>query len=146
MPERATKDLDVVIMATSAKKVRQKLKAGGLIYQGELAIKGSHWLTPDNQPVDVLEGQESWWSEAIEEAQNNRDLQGLPILPLSYLVLSKFKAGRLQNIADISRMLGGATDQELTKVRAVFSQYAAPDEIEDLENLIALGKLEFGQP
>jgi hypothetical protein len=146
MAERTTKDLDVVIIATSAEKVRQKLQAGGLTYQGELAIKGSHWLTPDNQPIDVLEGQESWWNEAVDEAQNNHDLQGLPIVPLPYLILSKFKAGRLQDIADISRMLGGATSQELDKVRAIFTQHCTTDEIEDLESLITLGKLELGQP
>jgi hypothetical protein len=146
MPERVTKDIDVLVATADSKVTRQKLKAAGFTYKGELSIGGSQWISPDGQELDVLEGAESWWSQALQEAQSNRDLQGLPILPLPYLALMKFKASRLQDVADLSRMLGQASQTELDRVRALFKQYLAPDEIEDLESLIALGQLELQPP
>ncbi len=143
MPERMTKDLDLIVVADSAGLVRQKLQAAGLKYMGELSVSRSQWLTPANEELDVLEGNESWWPVALSEAQNNRDLQGLPILPLPYLSLMKFKAGRLQDIADMGRMLGQASPKQLELVRVIFRQHAAPDELEDLESIIALGQLEI---
>lgn len=141
MPERTTRDLDIVIRTQDAAAVRQKLAQAGFVYQGELSSGGSTWISPKGEAIDVLEGDETWWAAAIAEAQTNRDAQGLPILPLRYLVLSKFLAGRIQDIADVTRMLGQAEAQALDAVRALFTQYA-PTEMEDLESLIALGKLE----
>lgn len=61
---------------------------------------------------------------------------------MPYLALMKFQASRLQDIADLSRMLGQAGEPQLEQVRAIFSQYAGPDDIEDLESIIGLGRLE----
>jgi hypothetical protein len=55
----------------------------------------------------------------------------------------KFESGRAQDIADITRMLGQATPEQLATVRAVFKQWRTPDETEDLESLISLGRLEM---
>lgn len=66
---------------------------------------------------------------------------GLPIVDLPYLVLMKLLAGRSQDLADISRMLGGATDPQLDGVRTVINDYLGSAR-EDLESLIMLGKLE----
>ena len=82
-------------------------------------------------------------SAALLEAQANRDGQRLPVLPLRYLVLMKFQAGRTQDIADISRMLGLASSSDLDAVRGLFRKHA-PGDLDDLESLIALGKLEMG--
>ncbi|HEY9871624.1 MAG TPA: hypothetical protein V6D08_20880 [Candidatus Obscuribacterales bacterium] len=142
MPERATNDLDVVISASDAAEARKKLKAAGFAYQGELSVAGSAWVAPDGTAVDVLEGADSWWTEAIAEAQSNRDAQGLPILPLRYLVLMKVRAGRLQDLADASRMLGQADAEALASVRRLFDEHAPADR-EDLESLITLGRLEL---
>ncbi len=144
MAERMTKDLDVAIIATDARLARQQLQAAGFVYQSELSIGGSHWLAPNNQEIDVIEGNESWWPLAIKEAQNNRDLQGLPILPLPWLALSKFRASRLQDIADLSRMLGQANQNQLEQVREIFRQYTNQDDLDDLQNIIELGQLELG--
>lgn len=143
MPERTTQDLDVVIRVEDAAEVRQKLTNAGFVYQGELNIGGSTWLTPDGQPIDIIEGHKVWWTDALIEAQTNRDTQGLPILPLRYLVLMKFQSGRVQDLADITRMLGQANATTLDAVRALFKQYA-PADVPDLESLITLGKLEIG--
>ncbi len=144
MPERMTKDLDVIVTASNSTLARKLLQTAGLTYQGELSIGRSLWLTPDGQEIDLLEGKESWLPTGLEEAKSNRDLHGLPILPLPYLALMKFKASRLQDIADLSRMLGQSNPERLEQVRRIFQQYTGPDDLEDLENIIALGQLEGG--
>lgn len=143
MPERVTRDLDIVIRREDAEAVRSRLKGAGFRYQCELLAGGSSWLSPDNVPVDVLERPEAWYTQGILEAQQNRDPQGLPVLPLPYLVLMKFQSGRLQDIADVARMLGQASNEALNATRGLFKK-VLPGDIEDLESLIRLGQLELG--
>lgn len=145
MPERLTQKIDIAIAASDSANVRQKFLKAGFVHQGDLAIGGSTWRAQDGKLVDVIEVHESWWSDAISAAQNNRDAQGLPIVPLAFLVLMKFRAGRLQDLADISRMLGQANEKDLAEVRALFDR-EAPSERSDLESIIQLGKLEYQQP
>lgn len=144
MPERLTQKIDVVIKSSDSAKTKQKLLEAGFVHTGDLTIGGSTWRAPDGRLVDVVEGHESWWSDAIASAQNNRNAQGLPIVPLAYLVLMKFRAGRLQDLADISRMLGQAKEKDLAEVRTLFDR-EAPSERSDLESIIQLGKLEYQQ-
>ena len=143
MPERATQDLDVVVDVADADAARRLLSEAGYRYQGELAIGGSSWLSGEGTPVDVLEMDEPWLSEALDEAEHNLDAQGLPVMPLRYLVLTKWHAGRVQDLADITRMLGQADDDTLASVRAFFRE-VQPEALEDLERLIELGRLEMG--
>lgn len=143
MPERATRDLDILVLATEAERVGQRLDAAGFSRVSSLAIGGSSWAAPDGAPVAVIEVEEVWAQRAIAEAQSNRDAQGLPIVPLTYLVLMKLAASRVQDLADVSRMLGGASDTELQAVRRIVQAYAQ-DLTEDLNSLIHLGKLESG--
>jgi hypothetical protein len=141
MPERVTKDIDVVIVITNSKEARKKLKQAGLTFCAELSlVRGSTWLAPNQQEIVVLEGEDKWWPEAVAQAQTNRDGQGLPILPLPYLVLMKYQAGRAQDLADIERMVGQAKEGDLKAIRAFFKKYA-PEDLADLESLIELGKL-----
>ena len=93
--------------------------------------------------MDVLEGQEPWWPEAIEAAQPNLDAPGQPVLTLPYLVLMKYLAGRAQDLADIERMLGQVNHKTMEAVKGLFARHA-PDEIEDLNSLIELARLEWG--
>lgn len=141
MPERTTRDLDIVVLPSDAEEVARRLTAAGFSQQGPLAIGGSSWQAPDGTAVDVIEGREGWWATALAEAADNRDAQGAPVVPLPYLVLNKLLASRLQDLADVSRMLGGAAEADLARVRAAIREQAA-DLVEDLESLIALGKLE----
>jgi hypothetical protein len=143
MPERATQDLAIAIRESDAAEAREKLAAAGFTYQGELSIGGSSWVSPDGKEIDVVEGHEDWWTDGLEEATSNRDAQGLPILPLRYLVLMKFQSGRVQDIADITRMLGQADDAALEHARALFKK-SSPSDLSDLESLITLGRLERG--
>ena len=65
----------------------------------------------------------------------------LPYISLPYLVLMKLVSGRLQDLADIGRMLGGAAEPERDAVRAVIRRYR-PRDAEDMESLIRLGQRE----
>lgn len=93
----------------------------------------------------MLEGREPWWQEALREAAANRDPHGLPILPLPYLVFTKLRAGRVQDVADVTRMLGLADDPRLARVRSFIAKQA-PEDLDDLESLIELGQLETKPP
>jgi hypothetical protein len=142
MPERATHVLDVIVLRRDAAAARERMRAAGYTHEGELAIGGSTWRAAAGPPVDVIEGSESWLPDALALSEANRDQQNLPILPLAYLVLMKLEASRVQDVADVTRMLGGASDADLERVRAVVQHYAA-NLAEDLESLIALGQLEL---
>lgn len=144
MPERLTRDLDIVIRARDAEAVERRLDLAGFSRVGRLTIGGSSWLAPDGTPIDVIEAEDDWAAGAIGEANTNRDAQGFPVLPLPYQVLMKLAASRVQDLADVSRMLGAASEPDLHAVRAVVRQHLA-EMTEDLESLIHLGKLELGE-
>lgn len=57
----------------------------------------------------------------------------------------KLTAQRVQDWADVSRMLGWASDAELDRVRAVVARYSRED-TEDLESLIFPGRKEQEMP
>ena len=144
MPERFTKDLDVVVAARESDWVRKQRRDSGFRFASELSIiQGSTWVAPNDQEIDVIEGHEAWWPEAIQAAQANRDLQGQPVLTLPWLVLMKFKSGQSQDLADIDRMIGQANDEIIDVIRNIFDKYL-PAESDDLNSLIALAKLERG--
>jgi len=67
------------------------------------------------------------------------------VLDLPYLVLMKLASSRLQDLSDIARLLGLASEADLERVRAVVSRYL-PDARDDLESLVYLGKLELEAP
>ncbi len=144
MPERMTKDFDIAIALSDAENVRRRLAVAGYVRMGRLSIGGSRWQTPDGLQINLIEGQDVWWPEALAEAQLNRDEQGLPILPFSYLILMKFNASRTIDLGDITRMLGLASEASHEQVCTLFRLYA-PDDLDDLESLILLGRLERGR-
>ena len=143
--ERATSDLDAVVLAKDARRAENRLKAAGFTQTGKLSVGGTSWLSPDNITVDLIYGSDDWWPAALQAASGNHDQQGLPVLPLPYLVMMKLLAGRTIDVGDVTRMLGAAGDEALQEVRGV-TKTNAPHLAEDLESLIALGKLEFQSP
>jgi hypothetical protein len=76
-------------------------------------------------------------------AQPRLDPIGYPVIDLPYLVLMKMESNRSLDMGDLSRMLGLASEQDLDRVRQAVRQYS-PQDLEDLESLIYLGKLELG--
>jgi hypothetical protein len=141
MAERATRDLDILILPSDTAAVADRLESAGYRRQGSLTIGGSAWVAPDGTPLDVIEGREAWCLEGLAEAASNLDEHATPVLTAPYLVLMKLYAGRVQDVADVTRILGGLKDSDIDLVRAVIMRYAA-DMSEDLESLIALGRLE----
>lgn len=141
MPERFTRDLDIVVGRQDAPNAYRKLSDAGYVLLGTLSIGGARWQSPDGLSIDVIEGADPWWPAALRDAQGNRDGQGAPVLTLPYLILMKFNASRTIDLGDIARMLGLADEISLAQVREVFRHHM-PDGLEDLESLITLGKLE----
>ena len=143
MPERSTRDLDVVVLTQDLSEVKRRFERAGFSFKAPLAIGGSSWETPDGIPIDVIEGREEWWPDALSEAAANRDSGGAPVLSLRYLVLMKVKSGRIQDSADVGRMIAGASAEQLDATRALVRRHA-PDFLDDLGSMLALGKLERG--
>ena len=140
MPERATKDLDILVRLQDGDEVQTRLIAAGFRIVSRLAVPGFLVRAPDGAEIDVILGSYSWLSEALEHVQH--DPAGYPVLDLPYLVIMKLAASRVQDTADLSRMLGLASDSELGRVRRVVARYA-PDDLADLESLIYLGRFEM---
>jgi hypothetical protein len=140
MPERATKDMDILVRADDSDRALARLQSAGYKLIGGLSIPGYTLQSPSGIEVDMLLGADSWLDEAL--AATNSDEAGYPVLGLPYLVLMKLTSMRSQDWADVSRMLGLAADAELNQVRDVVHRYS-PHDAEDLEALIILGQREF---
>lgn len=141
MPERVTHDIDLFVHAEDRNALSEELVQLGFANQGELSIGGSTWTGADGQQLDVIESNDPWARDAIISA--NRAPDGSPVVRLPYLVLLKLRASRFQDTADLSRMLGLADPGTLDEVRDIVAIYQ-PEDLEDLESLITLGRLEFG--
>lgn len=139
MPERATQDMDILIRRADGDRVWQKLHSAGYTRVSDLAIPGFVARSPENIELDVLYGDDTWLNEALQHPET--DAAGYPVIGLPYLVLMKLASAPAQDMADLARMLGLASDTQLVHVRDVVHRYA-PDEAEDLEALIYLGQLE----
>ena len=142
MPERMTLDTDILVAATDLAAAEETLQAGGSVKLGTLSVGGSTWRMPGGRTLDVIALDRDWVREALDGATGEDS--GYPVIPLAHLVLMKLESGRLQDLADISRMLGFAADARITETRRLVSKYR-PQDVEDLESMIRLGKLEHEQ-
>jgi hypothetical protein len=142
MPERVTK-VDVLIQAADEDAIIARLEAAGYEVVAALGIPGYVLRSPDGVEVDVLLSDAAWIGEALTRV--GHDAAGLPVLALPYLVLMKLAAMRSQDWADISRMVGLATEAQLEQVRDVIRRFS-PEDAEDLEALIVLGRREMQFP
>jgi hypothetical protein len=142
MPERLTRDLDILVRRQDESLVKERLAAAGYALGSALAIGGFVAYSLEGTEIDVILGDYGWLDEAL--ACVREDQAGFPVLDLPYLVLAKLAASRAQDIGDLSRMLGFASDEELARVREVVAR-RAPAEMDDLESLIYLGRLERGE-
>jgi hypothetical protein len=140
MPRRETRDIDILIQRKDSGRVVRALREAHFTQTGDLSIGGSSWLGPSGEELDVLESDEEWVSEAL--AHPRFAPSGEPVAALPYLVLLKLKSSRPIDYGDLQRMLGQADDVALDEVRRVIRRYL-PEDVEDLESLIVLGKLEL---
>ena len=143
MPERMTKDLDILVHKDDGDAVIAKLKEAGYHTKSKLAIPGFLMISPEGVEVDVLFGDYPWLKTAL--AHPAKDPAGYPVIALPYLVVLKMNAQRTRDMGDLGTMLGWASDAELDEVRAVVAKYM-PEDSEDLESLIFIGKKEQELP
>lgn len=143
MPERVTKDMDILIRAADETSALAQLQAAGYKVVQALAIAGYVLKSDDEIEIDLLLGSQPWLEEAL--AHPEIDSAGYPVLALPYLVLMKMAASRGRDLGDITTMLGWANETALKKVRAVFAAYS-PQDSEDLESLIFIGQQERRHP
>lgn len=82
------------------------------------------------------------WARAALWAPRRDPRTGVVTLPVGYVVLMKLAVSRLVDVADLTRVPGGRSDAELAEIRRIVRRFGGPDDPEDLEQLIALGRLE----
>jgi hypothetical protein len=141
MPERATSDLDMVVLAPDGNMAEARLADARCTKLGALSIGGSSWRHPSGTQIDLIEVDGRQWEEGLRAAQQNLGPDGSPVLTLPYLVLMKLESSRTLDVGDVVRMLGFADASALEGVRSAINEYA-PELSEDLESMIELGKLE----
>jgi len=139
MPERMTKDLDIIVHLSDGETVIKRLEQAGYRMASHLAVPGYLMISPDGIELDILFGDYTWLKKAL--ADPGQDPAGFPVIKLPYLVMMKMEAQRVRDLGDLGTMLGWASDADLDEVRAVLKQYA-PEDLDDLESLIFIGKKE----
>ena len=140
MPERMTRDFDILVHHEDSDIALARLKEAGYQLASEPSIPGYMLKAPDGTEVDLLLIPFPWIEEAWRPGRT--DAAGYPVLDLPYLVLMKMDTSRPQDLADLSKMLGLATGEDLRLVRETVARLM-PDAVEDLESLIHLGGLEM---
>lgn len=144
MPERATKDLDILVRLQDEAEVQARLAAAGYQIIGRLAVPGFLVRAPDGTEIVFILGSYPWLSQALRHVQH--DPAGYPVLDLPYLVIRKMMSSRGRDVGDVTTMLGLASDDELGRIRRIVARYA-PDDLADLGSLIYLGRVEMqGNP
>ena len=139
MPERMTKDLDILVHKNDGETVIKRLEQAGYRMASRLAVPGFLMMSPEGVEVDVIFGAYPWLKEALNNLAY--DPAGYPVVKLPYLVLLKMAAQRTRDLGDLGSMLGWASDTDLDQVRAIFQRYA-PEDLDDLESFIFIGKKE----
>lgn len=143
MPERVTRDMDILVSRQDGEAVRKRLESAGYTTVSSLAVPGYLMRSPEGFELDVIFGNYDWLNQAL--GNPGQDAAGYPIIDLAYLVLMKLTALRSQDWTDVPRMLGDAPEEQLAEVRAVVARYS-PIDSEDLEALIFLDKKVFQIP
>ena len=140
MPARHTLDWDVLVHRDDLDRARRDLESAGAHSFRSLTIPRFSCRLAGGEPVDVVSGEAGWVAGALGRP-NRAEAGGQPVLGLPYLVLMKMESGRVQDLADVSRMLGCAADETFDVVRSVVVRWL-PDALDDLESLWELGKME----
>jgi hypothetical protein len=143
MPERMTNDLDILIRAGDGPAVLERLSQAGYDKVSALSIPGYLLRSPEGVELDVLLGEYPWLNEALADPE--QDQAGYPVIRLPYLVLLKMAAARGRDIGDLTTMLGLAGAESLAQIRTTIARYS-PEDRDDLETLIYLGRREMEPP
>ena len=140
MPERMTSEFKVLVHPEDSGEALARLRSSGFRLATELSIPGCTLQAPDGTEIHLLLVPFAWIDDAFQRLR--RDAAGFPVLDLPYLVLMKLETSRAQDLADLSKMLGLAADEEQDRTRECVARYM-PEASDDLESLIYLGRLEM---
>lgn len=151
MPERFTKDIDVLVAAryydAATVRLRQaKWHATGHLRfpDSSLGLHGDLW-TLNEASLDLITSDKRWAEEACSTPAI--DQSGNHTILLPYLVLMKLDSGRPQDTADVSRMIALADAVTVEIVRDVLRRHARDSEtLEDFESLLEIGRWELERP
>ncbi|MBI4614328.1 MAG: hypothetical protein HY720_12010 [Planctomycetes bacterium] len=152
-PERTTKDIDILIRARDRASIEESLARSGFTKSRDLAFvnqptwSGTAWTSGrGKRKLDVLSIQARWVDRALALAEENRDREGLRVLPFGYLVLTKIESMRGRDVADLTELLGVAIrlghTEALERSRALVRRHL-PDREEEFDQLLQLGEWEF---
>jgi hypothetical protein len=144
MPERSTVDLDVAVLPDHHRLAGDALRAAGYTAKGNLTIAGSQWLSPEGVELDLIPLEQPWAEAALEEAAGNLGSDGMPVMPLPFLIMMKLRSGRGSDGYDVVRMFAAASDDDRAMVAGVVRQWDS-ELSEDIASLIEMGRLEAGR-
>lgn len=151
MPERMTKDLDVLVSADDFETAETALREAGytaiakhddlFFTNSALGLFGRVWQKDDLR-MDLISSRQDWVHEAlVTEAY---DQTGLRVIALPYLVLMKLDASRGQDQADIERMLGRLSDDDVSHIAHIVDRFSNdPQAAQDVHQYAQLGRLEY---
>ncbi len=153
-PERTTLDFDVLIRPEELTAFEEGMLRAGfrrdrdLVFPHQPRWGGSSWnRSADEMDVDLIAIDLPWVEDAIHEAGSALDAEGLPILPLRYLVLTKIEWMRGKDVTDLAEVLGVAVrrgdEDSLERTRRLLRRYL-PHLEEDYDQLLQLGEWEIG--
>lgn len=149
MAPRTTADLDVAVVVRDLERAEAALTACGYERLGDLNMRldpqltGSRWRTPAGEYVDLIGIGHRWAAAAIAEAEV-APWQGLPVMPMPYLVVMKLISSRAVDTADLQRVLGAASHQQWLTVRDLVSRLW-PQDLDDVDALRQIGLRERDQ-
>lgn len=149
MPPRHVVDIDFAILLNDEVEVNERLFQHGWRRGGKLGLRfplhGWKWRDDRSAEVDVVSLPGVWGVKLIHAAMENMHDQ-LPIATLPYLTALKVFAGRAIDVGDVARMLGHQREETLELIREVAGEILEPAEMEDLDRLIEMSRLEYGSP
>lgn len=150
-PERYTKDVDYFVTAERYDDAQDCLRSRGwkvartLVFPNAgLGLRGTVW-TPrgGGQEIDLITSEQGWAAEAFA-APVSRTANGERVIPLAYLVLMKLDSARAIDQADLARILGRLSANELDVViGTVERHYNDPSAADDLRQYHEIGKWEY---
>ena len=147
-PERATKDIDfMVVHDRFAGGVRQLRKHGFVKHKdlffpnSSLGLYGEAWAKGGLE-VDIISSPQEWCEQAF--CGRVEDQTGLRVIPLSYLVLMKFDSARGIDQADLTRMLGPLDEENIERIIEVLERHCAdPSMADEVRQYAQLGRWEL---
>lgn len=132
---RLTVDLDVV----APKEVLPS--SLGLRQEGVISFGGQYLVSPRGLPVDWIVRKDSAADLYLEayEAAGVQQVCTRPyrIVPIEYLAVMKLAAKRAKDWNDLMGILGGASDEQIKKMRDITKRHFGDYAVEDLDAEVA---------